>query len=286
MANIAVARDATNEVAPWIVGLARAGFVAKAALYGTIGAFAALAGLRIGGGSTDTGGAMSALVDAPFGRVLMALMAVGLAGYAAWRIIEGLMDPERRGTGVKALGIRSSFVVRGLAHGLLALSAARLALGSGDRTGGGAAAEQGREATEMAFEVPGGSALVWAIAIGIAGYGVYQLYRAFASKLGKRLNVGEMSRQAGRWVIGVSRFGIAARGIVFIAIGWLASLAARSQNANRTGGIREALEVIRQFGTWPFLAVAFGLIAYGVFQLLNARYRRIQVSDDRSSRTR
>ena len=281
MAKIAVARDAGNEVAPWIEGLARAGFVAKAVLYGTIGAFAAFAGLRMGGGATDTQGAMSALVGAPLGRVLLALMAAGLVGYALWRIIEGLLDPERRGTGVKALGVRSSFVVRGLAHGVLALSAARLAMGNGDRSGG-AGADQGRQATEKAFELPGGSALVWAIAIGIAGYGAYQLYRAFAAKLGKRLNVAEMSRQAGRWVIGVSRFGIAARGIVFIAIGWLASLAARSQNPNRTGGIREALEVIRQFGTWPFLAVAFGLIAYGVFQLLNARYRRIQVSDEGS----
>ena len=281
MAKIAVARDATNEVAPWIVGLARVGFVAKAVLYGTIGTFAALAGLRIGGGATDTGGAMSALVDAPLGRVLLALMAAGLSGYAIWRVIEGIMDPERRGTGVKALAVRASFVLRGLAHGVLALSAGRLAMGSGDGSGSGAGAEHGREATQQAFEVPGGSALVWAIAIGIAGYGVYQLYRAFASKLGKRLNVGEMSRQAGRWVIGVSRFGIAARGVVFIAIGWMASLAARSQDANRTGGVREALEMIRQFGNWPFLAVAFGLIAYGVFQLLNARYRRIQVSDER-----
>jgi hypothetical protein len=30
-------------------------------------------------------------------------------------------------------------------------------------------------------------------------------------------------------------------------------------------------------GRWPFLVIAFGLIAYGVYELLNARYRAIAV---------
>lgn len=119
----------THEVAPWIERLARVGYVAKALLYGTTGALAALAAFSSGGRATDTRGAMGTLLGAPMGRALLAAMALGLLGYALWGLVEGALDPERRGSDVKALAVRASFIVCGLAHGLLALTAAKLALG-------------------------------------------------------------------------------------------------------------------------------------------------------------
>ena len=289
MARIEVGQRSATDVSPWIERLARVGFVAKALLYGTIGVVAALAAFRRDGqgGATDTRGAMNTLLDAPFGPAIVIAMALGLFGYAAWRIVEGILDPERRGTDAKAIAVRGSFIVRGLAHAALGVSALRLAFGSSDGGdaggggggGGGGGVEQGRDATRTAFELPGGEWIVMAVAIGIACYGIYQLYRAAAAKLSKQLDLAEMSREAGRWVIGVSRFGIAARGIVFIAVGWTVFYAAWRQDASRAGGIREALTVIRDFGRWPFAAIALGLIAYGVYQLLNARYRRVRVRD-------
>ena len=283
MARIEVGQRAATDVSPWIERLARVGFVAKALLYGTIGVIAALAAFRRDGqgGATDTRGAMATLLDAPFGPAIVIAMALGLFGYAAWRIVEGILDPERRGTDAKAISVRGSFIVRGLAHAALGVSALRLAFGSSDsgNVGDGGGVEQGRDATRAAFELPGGEWFVIAVAIGIAGYGIYQLYRAAATKLSKQLDLAAMSREAGRWVIGVSRFGIAARGIVFIAVGWTVFYAARREDASRAGGIREALTVIRDFGRWPFAAIALGLIAYGVYQLLNARYRRVRVRD-------
>lgn len=278
MARIEVGQQAADDVAPWIAWLARLGFVAKAILYGTIGGLAALAAFRrTGTGSTDTRGAMSTLLDAPLGSALVGAMAVGLFGYAVWRLIEGVLDPEHRGSDAKGLALRASFIARGLAHAALGLSALRLLSGRSESGQGGV--EQGREATRTAFELPGGEWIVIGVAIGIALYGVYQLYRAAGAKLSKQLDLGRMSREAGRWVIGVSRFGIAARGLVFVAVGWTVFFAARRHDASEAGGIREALEVIRDFGRWPFAAVALGLIAYGVYQLLNARYRRVRVRE-------
>jgi hypothetical protein len=270
---------AASDVAPWIERLARMGFVAKALLYGTIGGLAALAAFRgRGSASTDTRGALSSLLDAPLGSALVGAMAIGLLGYAVWRVVEGLLDPEHRGSDAKAIAVRASFVARGLAHAALGVSALRMLFG-GDRSGGAGGEETGREATRTAFELPGGEWIVMAAAMGIAGYGIYQLYRAAAAKLSRQLNVAEMSREAGRWVIGASRFGIAARGIIFIAVGWTVFDAARRHDASEAGGLREALEVIRNVGRWPFVAVALGLVAYGVYQLLNARYRRVRVSE-------
>ena len=86
-----------------------------------------------------------------------------------------------------------------------------------------------------------------------------------------------MAAEAGRWVVGVSRFGIAARGVVFIAIGWLFLRAATRHDPSEAGGIAEALQTLRDLGRWPFAAIAIGLIAYAGYQVVNARYRRIDV---------
>jgi Domain of Unknown Function (DUF1206) len=100
----------THEVAPWIERLARVGYVAKALLYGTIGALAALAAFSSGGRTTDTRGAMGTLLGAPMGRALLAAIALGLLGYALWRLVEGALDPERRGSDVKTLRIAFTVV--------------------------------------------------------------------------------------------------------------------------------------------------------------------------------
>jgi uncharacterized protein DUF1206 len=77
---------------------------------------------------------------------------------------------------------------------------------------------------------------------------------------------------------GVSRFGIAARGVVFCLIGFFLARAAAHHDAAQAGGVRESLGLLAGFGRWPFVVVALGLVAYGVYQLVNARYRRIRVA--------
>ena len=267
-------KSATAEVPPWIERLARVGYVAKAVLYATIGALAAAAAIGSGGGATDTRGAMATVLEAPFGRVLLIAVALGLLGYAAWRVVEGVADPERRGRDVKALAVRTSYVTRGVVHLGLAYSAIRLAAGQASSSGG--SGQKGREATATALSVPGGEWLVWTVAIAVGGYGVYQLYRAAAAKVSQHLDLNELSKELGRWVIGASRFGIAARGVVFIAIAWLMTRAASSRDPGRAGGIGDALRALEGLGRWPFAAIAVGLVAYGGYQLLNARYRRIR----------
>jgi uncharacterized protein DUF1206 len=268
-----------SDIAPWVERLARVGYVAKAVLYGTIGVLAAAAPLGMGGGAgggsatTNTRGAMAKMLDAPFGRMLLTVVALGLLGYAAWRMVQGVADPEHRGSDAKGLALRASSIGTAVIHLALAYSAIKLVTGRGSGSGGGNSSQR---AAATAFKVPGGKWLLLAVAIGIAGYGAYQLYRAARAKLSKRLDTGEMTRETGRWVVGVSRFGIAARGIVFIAIGWLLSRAAIEHDPGRAGGIDAALDSLTHLGRWPFAAIAVGLIAYGVYELLNARYRRIR----------
>lgn len=265
-------RRPQTQAAPWIETLARVGFVAKALLYMTIGVLAGCAGMGRGGGTTDTRGAMARLRALPFGRALLVAVAIGLAGYAVWRFVEGITDPDQRGSDAKGLALRSSFVARGALHLWLAYAAAKAAMGHPSSTGGA----RTKSATATALQLPKGEWLVWAVALGVAVFGAYQLYRAFAAKLSRDVDDGKAAAEAGPWVVVVSRIGIAARGVVFIAVGWLLVRAARTRDPNQAGGLADALGTLAQLGRWPFVAIAAGLIAYGVYQLLSARYRRIR----------
>lgn len=266
------AEAAVEYAGPWIERLARAGYAAKALLYATIGLLAAHMPLGDGRLAT-TIGAMHSVQHAPFGRFLIALVAIGLIGYAVWRMVEAILDPERRGAGAKALALRASFAFRAIIHAALAVTAARLAVGS-PAEGDGNDAERW---AARALGITGGRWLLWVIALSIGVFGLYQIYRAFAAKLGKRLQYGQISAETGRWILGVSRLGVAARGIVFATVGFMFANSAMRQSAARAGGIDDALQSLSRLGRGPFLAIAAGLIAYGVYEVVNARYRRITV---------
>jgi hypothetical protein len=261
-----------RQVAPRVEQLARIGFVSKALLYATVGMLAAQAALGRGGRTTDLGGALREVLHAPMGSALLLVIALGLAGYAVWRMVDAITDAEGRGGDAKGIARRLGSAARGLAHGALAVAAFDLAAGSGDDGGGGT-----RELVSRATDIAGGAWLLWVLAASVLAYACYQLYRAYAAKLGSQLDLGAVSAGVGRWVIGLSRAGLAARGIVFGLIGVLLVRAAQRQAPEEAGGIRDSLEMLGDMGRWPLAVIALGLVAYAVYELLNARYRRIRV---------
>ncbi|HEU4565729.1 MAG TPA: DUF1206 domain-containing protein [Gemmatimonadaceae bacterium] len=268
------ARTASAQAAPWIERLARVGFAAKAVLYITVGSLAARAALGDGGRTTGSRGALRTLLEQPLGKVLIAVIALGLFGYAAWRIVEAVADPERKGSGAKGIALRAGYFARGVMHAALGVEAVRLAAGGA----GGDDGQSTEHWTARLLDAPMGELLVYAAGAGVAAYGLYQLYAAFISKLSRQLDLARLTDEAGRWTIAISRFGIAARGVVFVVAGIFLVIAARRHDPSQAAGAGESLGAIgaQPFGTILLAAVAFGLIAYGLYQLINARYRRIR----------
>jgi hypothetical protein len=261
---------AGRQITPWIAKLARIGSVASALVYGTIGVLAARAALGDGGKTTDVHGALREVLHAPLGVALLAVCAVGFAGNALWRLVDAATDAENHGSGWKgAVGrIRSVFVA--IAQGALALASFRLATGGHDGGGNGS----DRVAAGL-LDLPGGQWLALAAALGVLGYGLYQIYRGAIAKLDSRLNLAELPAGTTRWVVPICRVGIAARGVVAGLVGVLFAHAALEHDAGQAGGIRESLQMLARTGRWPLAIVAVGLIAFAVYQLVRARYRRL-----------
>ena len=158
------AREAIAPAAPWIEYLARVGYAAKAVLYTVVGVLALQSALGNGGKTTGSRGALTTLVRQNFGAVILVVIAAGLFGYATWRIIEAILDPERRGTTAKGLALRTSFAVRGIVHAALGLQAVRLATGAAPGRGQAVETWTGR-----LLDAPFGRWLVVAAGLAVAG---------------------------------------------------------------------------------------------------------------------
>lgn len=250
--------------------LARLGFASVGTVYLIIGFLAAAAGLGKGGRTTGHAGAVSYILDKPFGKPLLVVMILGLIGYALWLFASAFSDADRRGDNAKGLAIRAGSFFRGLVYAAFTIEIIRLLRGGGNSGGGNQAAQ---DWTARVMDKPFGEWLVGAAGLGVIGYGAYQLYRAWESKLSKRLHLGQLKAQTERKVVLISRIGIAARGIVFVVVGGSLVIAAVRHNPGAAQTSSGALDVFPE----PMLAaIGVGLMAYGVYAFVNARYRAIK----------
>lgn len=263
------AKQAAHEAGPWIEWLARFGYAAKGTVYTLVGLLALQAAFS-GRQATDSRGALAMVLDQPLGRALLAIIAVGLFGYALWRLVSATLNPENRGGWTRA-----AYAVTAAIYAGLALEAARLAAGMAQGGGGG---DRTSHWTARALSQPLGKWLVVLAGLVIAGYGLRQLYKAYTVELDRRLDLGAMDPDARRWTIRAGRFGMAARGVVFGIIGIFLVLAALHTNPSEARGLGGALRTLERqpYGPWLLGVIAGGLVAYGAYEIVNARYRRIK----------
>lgn len=265
----------TQHPSVWVERLARFGYTAKGVVYSIVGLLAAQAALSTGGKTTDTQGALQAIVTQPFGKFLLGLVAIGLIGYVVWRFVQAIKDPENKGTDAKGLAQRLGYAVNGLIYASLALSAMQMFLGTG-----GSNSNSTQDWTARLLAQPFGQWLVGTIGAFVLGLGFYQFYTAYSAKFRKKLNLAQLSDTEEKWVIWISKFGLAARGIVFCVIGFFLIQAARQSDPSEARGLGEALQVLEQqpYGPWILGVVAVGLVAYGIYMVIQARYSRIVTS--------
>jgi hypothetical protein len=273
----AFAAGSVREAAPWIIRLARLGYAAKGVVYIVIGVLAARLAFGVGGDATDSRGALREIAESSAGQIALMVIGVGLIGYAVWRLIAAATDAEGKGSEAKGIAQRAGQAWRGLVYGALGVEALRLL---GSSSSGGGEGEGTRHWTARVLELPFGRWLVMAAGAGVIAYALYQFWRAAKrDKVRKHLDLGGTSPEVATWIVRLGRFGVAARGVVFVIIGWFLIRAALRSDPSEAGGVAQSLALLGgRYGALVLATVAIGLVAYGIYQLANARYRRIRMA--------
>lgn len=260
----------------WTENFARFGMAAKGVVYCLVGVLAFMAAFEIGSSSSQGAGKQSVfqfILEQPFGQILLGIVALGLICYAIWRFIQAFMDSEHRGTDAKGIGKRLGYAFSGLIYGGLAFLAAKLVLGNGDSSGG-----DSREtlATKL-LEQPFGQWLVGLVAVGTMAMGLYQIYKAISGKFLKNVQTAQIKPDIKEMLMKAGKVGYIARGIVWGIIGFLFLKAAMSANAQQAGGSNSAFQFIEDssYGSILLGATAIGLLCYGVFMFVRAKYEVI-----------
>lgn len=261
---------------PWVERLARFGYAARGAVYALIGLLAIQAAFG-GRGAVEQQatpeGALQRIAEQS--RLLLVLVAIGLAGYALWRFVQAGLDPENKGSDARGLVKRGAMLASGIVYSSLAVLAARMVSGSGAASPGGS---QGTAAGLM--DKPFGRWLVVLAGIAVIVSGAHQIYEAYTRKFRRRLKLEEMDPDEQRLATRTGEVGLASRGIVFLLSGWFLIQAGLRHDPNEARGLGGALETLARqpYGPWLLGIVALGLIAYGAYSFLQARYRKIVFS--------
>ncbi len=245
-----------NNAAAQLTTLTRLGFAARGLLYLVI------AYLVISTGRTeDPAGALGYLSQGG-GKTILYIVTAGLLAYGLWRLCDAVFDIERHGTDTKAKIARAGAAASTVIHFFLAWQAVKLIQGAASNAGNGAS-----EGASSVLQLPGGSMLLIAGGIILVATGIYQLIKAAKGSYLKHLEPRIAAQPWAKWT---GRFGYAARGIVFLITGAFIANAGFGEQANEAGGMAEALSWLDN--PWDMI-VALGLFAFGLFSLIEARYR-------------
>jgi len=257
---------------PWVERLGRVGLVAKGVLYAVVGILAVKVALGGREESPDRHGALHAIAQQPFGKGLLILLAIGLAGYALWRFAQAILDRDLEGDEPKGLVKRgTSFAKGALYAGLCVLTVSTIL----DEKSSGGSNEQ--KTTAGVFEWPAGRYLVYAAGLAFLGAALFNGYRAITCKFEKKLKTSEMGEAEEAAATGVGILGHLARMVVYGLIALFLLRAAWEFDAKEARGLDGALLELSQapYGGLLLGAVAVGLFAYGLYCFVEARYRKI-----------
>jgi uncharacterized membrane protein YidH (DUF202 family) len=251
--------------------LAQAGLISRGVLYCLVGILAFQ--VAFGGASSKQAtqsGALQTLAQQPGGTLLVALVGVGLVAYAAWRFTQFFTEKGSEDSDAKDAVMRASYVVRAVIYMALAFLAFRLVFGGG----GGGGNTQVTLTARIMKDVPGGVFLIGLVGIIIIGVGIYQAYKAFTTDFMEELHQQQLSPAERTWIKRIGVAGHLARAIVYTLIGIFVVRAAVEFDPQKASGLDVALEELAQSagGPWILAAVALGLILFGVYAIVRARY--------------
>jgi hypothetical protein len=255
----------------WLEWMARVGYAARGLVFAIVGIFAGLAAIGVRSRAGDSKDALHSLLSEPFGQVLLAMMAVGLACFATWRLAQAVLDADHQGTNSKALIKRAIYVGAAVFYLGFAWVAVTMVFGW-DRSGN--SDQIAREWTAWVLAKPFGQWMIGAVGIVFVTTAIGVAITGFRADFKRRL---EMKKEDRKIVTALGSLGFFARAFVFATIGFFLLFAAIHSRSSEAKGFAGALRVIQQqpYGAALLGITAAGLLAFGLYGFAEAAFRRI-----------
>jgi hypothetical protein len=257
------------EAKPWVKRIAQTGYIAKGVVYVLLGLLGFMAAFEIGGKGDDEAtqsGALRFVKELPAGTILLLLLTLGLLCYSIWRGIQAFYNPDHQ---EKKWTKRLRYIFSGLAYLALAYTAARALFE--DRSDNG---DQNQKLAGELMNQPMGQVLVGLAGLILAGVGIYQVYYGFSEKYRKHVQNLSLQSQHAALLLRSGKVGYISRGIVWLVIAYLFIRAAVHSSASEAGNTGKAFQFVESspFGSYLLGALGLGLIAYGIFNFIRARF--------------
>ena len=251
----------------------RLGYASRGAIYLIIGWLALSFALGNGGQTADSEQALQIIAYQRFGDLMLGVVAVGFVAFALWRAVQAISDFDGHGRSLKGLMIRLGFLGSSFMHLSLAAAAGSIIFGIG--TDLRSDDQEYADWSAWLLAQPAGRWLVAGIGVVAIGAGLAHFFRAWRKTF---LNYMLVSETSARWVTPISQVGLAARGIVFLMIGWFLLVVAYTFDPDAARGLPGALRTLhhQSYGPWLLGVMALGLMAFGAYSFLEAAFRRIK----------
>jgi len=273
MAESAVKHAAEN---PELEFLERVGYVARGVLYVVMGLLALGIALGVGGGkATDLSGSLVFLIGNPFGKVVLIAMIIGLLAYSLWGFVRAIYDPLHRGRDASGVMARVGFVSSAISYAAVALFALQILAGAGATSG-----DSYQKYATSILAHPLGGLITILIGVVTVGIGVGQFVEAYRATFKQDLKGAEMTASEKSIAVGLGRFGMFARGVTFLVIGWFLIQAGIHHDAGQAHGFGGAFLFLlaQSYGKLLLGVIALGFVALGLHSLACARWIRLMGS--------
>jgi hypothetical protein len=258
---------------PQLELLERLGYVVRGVLYVVMGFLAfRIATAQPGGKATDLSGSLLWLIGNPFGKLVLIVTIIGLAAYSLWGFIRAIFDPLHRGRDTKGIAARIGFLTSAFSYAAIAFFALQILAGQGS-----ASNDSTQKTVSTLLTNPAGGVITILLGIIAIGIGIGQFIESYRATFKNDLKAGEMSKSERDIAVGLGRFGMAARGVTFLVIGFFLVQAGIHHDPGKATGFGGAFLFLlsQPYGHLLVGIIALGFVALGLHSFACARWVKL-----------
>ena len=243
---------------------AKFGIATKGIIYLLIGGLSAMTTLGLGGKETGSLGAFKYLAKQVYGQVILAIIAIGLTGYVLWRLYQTFIDKENNPIDFKTITKKIGFFFSALFYGYLSYTAIKILLNVNSSNGG---------SFQTLLDSTIGQIALVLIGLGLLAKAMYQLYQVYSGKYKEKIQEFCLDSKRQKLLVNSGQLGLTTRGIVIAIMVYLIFKSMFTYGKGNVVNKEQAFQFLKgNFGDVVFISISIGLIAYGVYMLIKAKY--------------